>query len=192
MNPYRCRVLDLFRACLQPLAPVNRGLDFGAGDGWFASSFVREGIAHEVVAIDVQVRPRTFTEVILYDGQRLPFADRSFDLVSSVDVLHHCPDPQASLREALRCAARFFLLKDHTYRSLAGRLTLCALDEIGNRRFGIPSLYRYQKRWDWFPVIEEAGFTLCRLIHPAPCHVGPLGWATNSLQFIGLWERTSS
>ncbi len=189
MNPYRRRVLDLIRDLLGPHAPLGRALDFGCGDGWFGRSFGEHRLAHETVGVDVQRRARAFAEPVLYDGQRLPFADRSFDLVSSVDVLHHCPDPVASLRDALRCCGRFFLLKDHTYRGWAGRATLAVLDELGNRRFGVPSPYHYQRRWDWFPCIEEAGFVLERLIPAAPCHVGLLGWATNRLQFVGLWRR---
>ena len=38
-------------------------------------------------------------------------------------------------------------------------------------------------------VIEDAGFVLRQLIYPARCHTGALGWATNQLQFVSLWER---
>jgi SAM-dependent methyltransferase len=192
MNGYRCRLLELFRDVLRPVAPFGNALDFGCGDGWFADTFRREGLAREVVGVDVQLRRRCLIEPTVYDGRRLPFADAAFDLVSSIDVLHHCPDPQASIREALRCAGRFFLLKDHTYRSRAGKLALCVLDEVGNRRFGVPSPYHYQRAREWFPSIEAAGFVLRQLIHPAACHRGLLGWATNRLQFIALWERVAA
>ncbi|HEY1860439.1 MAG TPA: methyltransferase domain-containing protein [Gemmataceae bacterium] len=192
MNPYRCRILEMFRTLLKPHAPLARWLDFGGGDGWFGSSLKEAGLAQEVVPVDVQARQRTFTEVALYDGKRLPFPDRSFDLVSSIDVLHHCPSPGDSLTDALRCTNRFFLLKDHTYRGVTGKLTLCLLDEIGNRRFGIPSLFHYQRGFEWSPLIEQAGFVLRQLVHPAACHTGLLGRATNRLQFVSLWERQPS
>jgi hypothetical protein len=182
----------MFRTLLKPHAPLARWLDFGGGDGWFGSSLKEAGLAQEVVPVDVQARQRTFTEVALYDGKRLPFPDRSFDLVSSIDVLHHCPSPGDSLTDALRCTNRFFLLKDHTYRGVTGKLTLCLLDEIGNRRFGIPSLFHYQRGFEWSPLIEQAGFVLRQLVHPAACHTGLLGRATNRLQFVSLWERQPS
>ena len=192
MNRYRRRILGSFRSVLKPHAPVDRCLDFGGGDGWFAWSLQQAGLARDVIAVDVQARPYIYAPVKLYDGHCLPFEDRSFDLVSSVDVLHHCPDPRASLRELLRCAGRFFLIKDHTYRGVTGKLVLCLLNEIGNRRFGIPSPYHYQKNWEWSPCIEDAGFVLRQTIHPTRCHSGPLGWATNALQFISLWERRAT
>lgn len=189
MNPYRQRILEQFKTVLAPYAPLERSLDFGGGDGWFAKSLHDEGLVKEVTPIDVQARPNTHVPVALYDGQHIPFPDRSFDLVTSTDVLHHCPDPAAALAEALRCSRRFFLLKDHTYRHLPGKLALAVLDELGNRKFGIPSLYLYQRRWEWSHVIEGAGFVQRKLIHPSPVHTGPLGWTTNHLQFISLWER---
>jgi hypothetical protein len=43
--------------------------------------------------------------------------------------------------------------------------------------------------WEWFGTLEESGFDLVELIHPARCHRSLLGWATNHLQFAGLWRR---
>jgi SAM-dependent methyltransferase len=137
----------------------------------------------------VQPRTKTFVPVTLYPGDRLPFADRAFDLSYAVDVLHHCPQPRDSLKELARCTRRWLLLKDHTYRSFAGWWTLACLDELGNRRFGIPSPYRYMRNWEWFDVLTDAGFELRQRIHPAAVHPGGLGWATNHLQFVAVWER---
>ena len=192
MNVYRRRVWELVRQLLQPYAPVSRALDFGSGDGWFAQSFSKEGLAGEVTSVDVQRRANTVVEPQLYDGQRLPYDDRSFELVYSIDVLHHCPDPRASLRDALRCSGRFFLVKDHTYRHWWDWLILCGLDEIGNRRFGVANRYRYQHKWEWTAWIEAEGFVLDRLIHPAYCHRGLLGRTTNHLQFAALWKRANA
>ncbi len=191
MNPYRQRILPMLLELLAEKSPVANALDFGSGDGWFAQSLRQSGLIGEITPVDVQPRPNALVETQLYDGKSLPFADRSFDLVYSVDVLHHCPDPVASLRNALRCSNRLLLLKDHTWRTKWGKYSLAVLDELGNRKFGIPCVYQYQRRFDWFPVIEESGFRLVRLIHPAVCHTGVLGRLTNSLQFVALWERVA-
>jgi SAM-dependent methyltransferase len=108
-----------------------------------------------------------------YDGARLPFADRSFDLVYAIDVLHHAASPRALVRELARCARKHLLLKDHTYRSIAGRWTLRLLDEVGNRRFGIVSPGLYQRGWEWLPWLEAEGFRQKALVHPLRCHEGP-------------------
>ena len=163
MNPYRQRILPLLLECLPKKDPVRSALDFGSGDGWFAQQLRQSGLVGELTPVDVKLRENTVVAPRLYDGATLPFPGRHFDLVYSVDVLHHCPDPAASLLELVRCSRRFVLLKDHTWRTRWGKWGLAILDELGNRQFGIPCLYRYQHRWDWFPIIENEGF---RLVHP--------------------------
>ncbi|WNG21351.1 class I SAM-dependent methyltransferase [Cystobacter fuscus] len=191
MSRYRQNVLELMEQTLSGLPRFERALDFGSGDGWFAHAVSERGWAREVVPVDVQRRERVLVEPMLYDGRTLPFADRAFPLVYSIDVLHHAPDPLGTLEEVLRCTGEYFLLKDHTYRSQAGYLTLCLLDELGNRRFAVPSRYRYQREWDWIPVLARAGFALQKFIHPAACERGVLR-VFNTFQFIGLWKRVSA
>jgi 2-polyprenyl-3-methyl-5-hydroxy-6-metoxy-1,4-benzoquinol methylase len=41
-----------------------------------------------------------------YDGDRLPFDDDSFDVVTSIDVIEHVPDYHAFVRELCRVARR--------------------------------------------------------------------------------------
>ena len=189
MNAYRRNLLSLLRPLLASQA-AGRALDFGAGDGWFARVLQDEGLVGEVVALDVQRRRHAVVEPLIYEGRRLPFADRSFDLVYALDALHHCLEPRTSLAELTRCSSRLLLLKDHTYRRPISRLALAALDEIGNRRFGVASPHRYQQGWEWLPWIEDAGFERVDLIHPARCERRPpLSWFANRLQFIGLWRR---
>lgn len=190
MNLYRQNLLRLLQPLFAAPSPARRALDFGCGDGWFTVQFRKAGWAEQVVPVDVQRRQRSLVEPQVYDGARLPFPDRSFDLAWAIDVLHHCPDPQASLRDLLRCTGDRFLLKDHNFHGPFGRLTLALLDEIGNRRFGVPSLYHYQKDWQWLRWIEEEGFALEALIHPAVCETRPpLSWFVNRMHFVGMWRR---
>lgn len=191
MNPYRRRILDELVPWCRLFAPVDRWLDFGSGDGFFAQQIAAKGLAREVVPVDVLRRERVLVEPVMYDGVTLPFEDRSFDVASAFDVLHHTPEPEASLREILRCTSRYFLIKDHTYRTRLGWLALGVLDEIGNRKFGVPSNYHYQRRFAWDEVLERAGFARRIHLHPMAVNRGPVGLATNGLQFLSLWERAS-
>ncbi len=186
---YRQQIFRQISELIGPLPPAERALDFGSGDGWFAHEIVRAGYAKMVVAADVKVWPGLVRNPVLFDGHNLPLADRAFELTYAIDVLHHCPNPENALDEVLRCTARHFLIKDHSYGNLIDWAALCVMDELGNRRFGVPSIHQYQQRWVWSRHLEARGFTLERLVHPAPCHSGLMGRLTNHLQFVALWQR---
>jgi Methyltransferase domain len=189
MTRYRQRILEKIRQLIEPLGPMQTALDFGSGDGFFASQW-KNGIAvKSVTAVDVVERKTSLVVPTLYDGERLPFADQSFDLAYAIDVLHHCRYPAGAISDLSRCSRRYLLIKDHTYQGRVGKFTLGVLDEIGNRRFGIPSPYLYQRGWAWVEQIESNGWRRLSLTHPMRCHAGLLGAATNGMQFLGLWER---
>lgn len=192
MLGYRRRILSLCEPLLKPFAPWTRALDFGSGDGWFAQEFWRAGIAADIVTVDVLRRDHCHVEPLLYSGERLPFEDRAFDLTYSIDVLHHCPDPLARLRDLLRCTREHVLIKDHVCRSRLDWLLLCLLDEVGNRRHGVLSPHTYQRGWEWSSLLQHEGFALERLLHPAHCHPRPLSSLADRVQFVALWKRHSA
>jgi SAM-dependent methyltransferase len=186
---YRRRVFDLVRSLLSSDPRAATALDFGSGDGWFAQQMRAAELAAEITCAEVKAPEACYVQPVLFDGRRLPFADRSFELGYTIDVLHHCDDPRESLRELLRCTSRLLLIKDYTYSRLLERLALRFLDELGNWPFGLAAPHHFQRKWEWFAWIEQEGFQLRTLIHPAPCHAGAFGRATNVFQFVAVWER---
>ncbi len=74
---------------------------------------------------------------IVADVEHLPFADRSVDLVTVHDGLHHLDDPYAALSEMARVARRWVVVTEPARASitrLAIRLGLAlATEEAGNR-----------------------------------------------------------
>jgi SAM-dependent methyltransferase len=90
-------------------APRARGrlLDVGCGDKPYEaifSPFVSEyvGIEHEAVFSKTNASAADRRPDLYYDGNRLPFADGSFDTVLSIQVLEHTPHPQRLLMEMAR------------------------------------------------------------------------------------------
>jgi SAM-dependent methyltransferase len=188
---YRERIVALAEQLLAGCARAERALDFGCGDGWFGEQFVARGLTDRVIGAEVRVRAGSPIRPVLFDGQLLPFGDGVFELTYAIDVLHHSESPEKAITELLRCTRDRFLLKDHTYEGPAGWVALATLDELGNRRFGVPSPHAYQKRWEWNAWIERSGFELERMVHPAPCHSGALGALTNRFQFVAVWRRAA-
>jgi SAM-dependent methyltransferase len=191
-NRYKDNVIAELRSVLSELPALHTAIDLGAGDGYYAARLMEQRLVAAITPVEVQVRPRSEIQPVLYDGTTLPFAERSFDLAYAIDVIHHSTNPTRTLQELARVSDRYLLLKDHTYQSPAAYALLCLLDEIGNRRFGVPSRYRYQRGWEWSPILMRAGFRLQRLIHPARCEDGLLGKLVNPLQFVALWRRADA
>lgn len=191
MNPYRQQVLKLLKQQLliAKLPYEFLALDFGAGDGWFASQICNFCPGARIRAIDVQERSKTHYDVeIVTSNEASKIADRSVDLVYSVDVLHHCDDPVRALSNLARVSKNYLLIKDHVAFSATDHLALGVLDEIGNRRFGIPSNYQYQENWRWESMLLGMGWEIVSKIWPAPCHTSLLGKLTNRLQYVGLYR----
>ena len=84
-------------------------LDAGSGGGHFSAESVRRGAV--VTSLDVgenvleQVRRRCETKRVLGDILALPFADRSFDVVLSTEVVEHTVDPVRAVIELCRVVA---------------------------------------------------------------------------------------
>ena len=184
---YRNAVIDGIRGLLRE-GDVKSAIDFGAGDGFVASEMRRLLACEDITALDVKIRQKLFHPVSVFDGTRIPCKSASSELVYAIDVLHHTKNPIHCIDEMMRCTSRYLMLKDHTYRTKLDYAVLSVLDELGNRRFGIPSVYNYQYGYDWIDYIESKGFERVRLIHPFDVEGRFWGAYTNRLQYLGLWK----
>lgn len=100
------------------LADGDRILDLGCGEGRHAISAYMvkavESVGVDLSMKDLKTTAERFTEFVdpdnkekhlllaIADGQRLPFADDSFDKIICSEVLEHIPDYPAVLREIRR------------------------------------------------------------------------------------------
>ena len=105
--------LSLILSSLERVAPRARGrlLDVGCGEKPY------EPIFRPYVSEYIGVEQRSTFELtaagsasgrgpdVLYSGDRLPFPDKSFDTVLSVQVLEHTPRPQQLMQEMSRVLA---------------------------------------------------------------------------------------
>jgi ubiquinone/menaquinone biosynthesis C-methylase UbiE len=90
-----------------------RGLEVGAGTGYFGLNLARAGVVGRLAAVDIspgmlaelgQSAERLGLEVdcVACEAGALPFPDDSFDLVFGHAVLHHLPDLEGCFREFRR------------------------------------------------------------------------------------------
>jgi 2-polyprenyl-3-methyl-5-hydroxy-6-metoxy-1,4-benzoquinol methylase len=146
---------------LAPLFPPDATvLDVGCGDGLLAKLVGQLRPDLTLEGIDVLVREGTHVPVRAFDGRHIEAADRSYDAVMFVDVLHHTEDPKVLFVEAIRVARQCVIIKDHTRNGLLAGPTLRFMDWIGNARYGVALPYNYLSREQWLTMVEELGLKI--------------------------------
>jgi SAM-dependent methyltransferase len=96
-----------------PGGGFERGLEIGAGTGYFTLNLLRAGVLGSAVASDISpgmlhalsesaAELGLSVDTVACEAASLPFEDASFDLVFGHAVLHHLPDLAAAFREFRR------------------------------------------------------------------------------------------
>jgi SAM-dependent methyltransferase len=109
----------LLDAVAPHLPPGGRLLDVGCGSGDVAA-YLCERLGRPLAAVGVDLKPLHLADApraiarVAADVRRLPFADRSFDVVTASLFLHHfdSPEPGRLLRELARVARRAVVVSD--------------------------------------------------------------------------------
>ena len=96
-------------------------LDVGCGDGWLLRDLALFRMLKRRVGIDVALpdAPEPGIEVAAYDGETLPFADKSFDSVIFGYFLHYLTREHALrlLKEGVRVSRRNLFVLDDSQRA---------------------------------------------------------------------------
>lgn len=132
-------------------------LDIGSGRGVVTSVLRERGFA--VTPLDVRNRSQEpALSPVVYDGTAIPFPDNAFDCALLLTVLHHTPDPDAVLREAVRVARRIIIIED-VYTNTLQKHTTFFTDSLFNLEFrGHPHSNRTDT--EWRQTFERLGLTL--------------------------------
>jgi SAM-dependent methyltransferase len=180
MFPYPKRFLSKIRACAWVirwyqnwrirsfeslvkdfLADLNcvRVLDLGPNTCVFSSVLVESG--YDVTLLDIKdcsvipgLRP------VIYEGERFPFPDGSFDCGLAISMLHHVPDPMALLRELHR-VCDFVVVQEDLVSTWWRTVWMYLWDSLVNCEFlGHPHSNKTDA--DWKRCFADSGFQLHR------------------------------
>jgi SAM-dependent methyltransferase len=99
-------------AVSQVIKPAMKVLDVGCGRGAYVNRLSQQGVAAfglDIATYDDWVGRMQGT-YFSGSADRMPFSDGAFDYALAFEVLEHCPDALATLREIHRCVRRGIIL----------------------------------------------------------------------------------
>lgn len=164
-HPFYIIRRNLFLAIKQQAVCTSGNLlDFGCGQKPYADLFVN---VKSYIGVDILISGHNHENSVVdvfYDGQQLPFADDTFDVVFSSEVLEHVPNMSSSLNEiyrVLKPGGKFiftmpFLWGEHEEPYDFSRRTT----------FGIYRILEFQTKFENFSV-SKIGYnfeSICQLI----------------------------
>lgn len=152
-GPIYQRRIDTLVALLAPhLRTGDRVVDIGCGFGQLGHE-LQNAVGNErnveVTGLEKSPRGDELINVVPYPGGRIPFEDRSFDVVIVADVLHHESDPERLLDECIRVSRRLLVIKDHQLHGFAAKWRVSFIDWAANAGYGVKCLFRYNTARQW-------------------------------------------
>jgi SAM-dependent methyltransferase len=137
----------------------ERVLDLGAGDGKVGE--LVSGLGKGVSLVDVIDFNASGLPLTLYDGKKLPFADKEFDASLLLTVLHHADAPLEVLKEAMRVSRSIILIESVYFNTEHMRLNMF-LDWFYNRVIhnGVNCPFNFQSPQGWESTFAKLGLKI--------------------------------
>lgn len=164
--------IEILRECLGTQSGL-RLLDFGCGSAPHRRKIEELGIEYHGVDLASTTGYRGKLEadenITFYEGETLPFSDRSFDVVYSNQVFEHVLDPFSSMKECarvLRLGGKFagavsFLEPYHAYQTFS--YTPYGFTKVAERAGLLP--LRFAANRDVFHILLRKFQAVSRLPH---------------------------
>ena len=142
-------------------------LDLGCGDGK-VGELIAARKNNKVVLADVVNYNKTELPFHIYDGNKLNFADTSFDHVLLLTVLHHTDNPVQVMKEALRVAGKSVIVIESTYFNGFHKQLNKLFDWFYNKVLNNPEInvpFNFLTPGAWPILFEELGGRVTHIKH---------------------------
>lgn len=139
-------------------------LDFGCGQG-DSAAMLRNifGKDANITSIDVYRSERWVGGIadedhrVIYDGDKLPFNDKEFDLAIAGQVLHHVPDNRNSVEEVSRTCKTFLIVEDLVKHGTFQAQFCYFWDSFWNWDFFVGPPHTNREDAEWTKLLADSG-----------------------------------
>ena len=124
-------------------------LDFGCGTMLVAQHLAMQTGAM-ISGVDVIDINKSTLPMLRYNGRKLPFADRSYDVTYAAFVFHHIVQSEELIAECMRVTRRTFILLEDIYRNAMELLLLKFLDtsnKLLDWNMSMPFTFQTEREW---------------------------------------------
>lgn len=106
----------------------------GNGQAVYAISLWNQNI----VGLDILKHKNSLAQnkMVLYNGEKIPFEDNSFETVICNYTLHHTSNPQNVLKELVRVSGKNIIIVEETYKNIFQKISLVFNDWLVNKIAG--------------------------------------------------------
>lgn len=127
------------------LKSKDKIIDLGAGPCFYTKLLKDKD--YSIQAVDIKNRSfYSEIEVIVYDGENLPFKDNEFNVCLLRSVLHHTPNPQVVLKEAARVSKKL-VIYENVVTNIFQRYYTYLIDCTMNKELIEPHTNKTDKEW---------------------------------------------
>jgi ubiquinone/menaquinone biosynthesis C-methylase UbiE len=136
----------------------------GDGDG-YVSMRIQERTGAIIQGLDILHFKKYRVQripLVIYDGNEIPFTDRSFDISAGVFLLHHCQNYEFTLQEMIRVSKRKLILFEDVFNNRLELTFLRFFDTIENRTFSseMPIPYHFKTILQWKNIFKKLNLKL--------------------------------
>lgn len=137
-------------------------IDIGSGNGLVC--WALQKLSYNITPIDIKdLSIISSITPIIYDGEKIPFPNKTFDYAIISTVLHHSKDPQALLKEAIRIADRLVIIED-TYTNSLQKWVTWLLDWIVNIGYS-PMTFKNKSITEWEDIFKNLNLIIVAKSH---------------------------
>ena len=157
-------------------------LDIGSGFGITAKKIADE-LKLKMTLVDVVVKRKVNLPMVVYDGVKFPFKDKTFDHALIIFVLHHAEKPAMVLLEAKRVVKGYIIVyEDVITRNPVDRIDTFLHGLAFNKAWALNNKATFKSEKEWLEIFKELKLTVIKA-EPLPLRAR-LFYPVFRMQFI--------